>query len=98
MKVSTLLGFRANNEPMSYNEVMWWQAYSAVGLMKYDRDEMAVARQIGLHAGKAPHLCMVDWFDPNRDPEIEAMNDAKIVAELEELDRKHKEKLKNGTT
>jgi hypothetical protein len=72
---------------MSYNEVMWWQAYKSIVPSKVDLHEIGIARIITGFSGGNVTDNVVEWLDPARDPEILAQQDAELVRELEEESR-----------
>jgi hypothetical protein len=90
-----LLGIRGHHESMSNNELLWWQAYSAVRPLEPQRVDLMESRFVGVMASKAPQEVVIDWFDKKHDPEWRKQRDLEWKRELEELEAKRKE---NGET
>jgi hypothetical protein len=93
--VSCVMGLSPRNENMSYNEILWWRAFSCIRPLEGRRIDLLEARTISIHAGKSPRQTLIDWFDKENDPDWRRERDLKIKKELEELEAKRRE---NGET
>lgn len=89
-KVSSFLGLRPNQDCISHNELIWWQAYYGIKPMESTRMDIMEGRIVGVFASKSPHETTIDWFDNERDPEWRKARDLKLKEELEELEARHK--------
>lgn len=98
MKVSTLLGFRPNDSVMSYNEILWWEAYGSCRPLAPDRIDILEARLVAVQAGKSPSDVVMDWFTatPENDKDMELERDAERVKIAKQLESDRKRKLKEN--
>jgi len=84
ISISKLMGFNKNCL-YSYNEILWWIAYSRVRPLEADRTDLLEARIMTSFAGGDAKEYMINWFDPMNDEEYKKQCDAETVEELKRL-------------
>lgn len=70
---------------MSFNELQWWQAYSACRPLEPKRLDILEARSMTAFSGESADKYVINWFDINKDPDYKKEQDKKLFDELTEM-------------